>query len=297
MKARLPAFLGLILLGTLLSSVLILFEAGRNLPPTAAPLFELLGKPLKTADAALTRILPIDEVDEAELGNAIALRYEVYRDESDPDQKYVESLVRHLSRDSHRGFEYRVFILPNPAPNASAAPGGVLFVTSGLLKMVETESELVSVLGHEIGHVELGHCIDLVRFQLLADKVEARPLGEIADLAVGIMLRPSFSKTQEADADAYGFRMLLKENYNPFGMANAFQKLAERNPDDMESGNPLDEYYRSHPSSTLRARRYRTEATQASIKRYYIGRRNLEERVSRYDAEYPEEWLGTSEED
>ena len=64
MKARLPAFLGLILLGTLLSSVLILFEAGRNLPPTAAPLFELLGKPLKTADAALTRILPIDEVDE-----------------------------------------------------------------------------------------------------------------------------------------------------------------------------------------------------------------------------------------
>ncbi len=292
MNLRLISFLSLIICGTLLSVALAVFEAGQNLPPTAAPLFELMGKPLKTADATLTRILPIDDVDEAELGNAIALRYEAYRDKSDPDQIYLENLVRNLSRDREKGFEYRVFILPYSSPNAAAAPGGVLFVTGGLLKMVESESELVSVLGHEIGHVELGHCMDLVRFQLLAEKMEARPLGEIADLAVGIMLLPSFSKTQEADADRYGFQMLIKESYNPFGMANAFEKLAALDPDAMESANPLTEYFRSHPYSILRAERYRSEATQADLERYYVGERNLKERISRFETEYPDEWLG-----
>ncbi|MEQ8353580.1 MAG: M48 family metallopeptidase [Leptospiraceae bacterium] len=296
MPVRFFAFIAILVSGIFLSAGLF-FTRERQLPPTAAPLFELLGKPLKTADVALTRILPINEVDEAELGNAIALRYEAYRDPDNPDQKYLESLVRSLSQNNEKGFNYRVFILPYSSPNAAAAPGGVLFVTSGLLELVETESELVSVLGHEIGHVELSHCMDMVRFQLLAQKIEARPLGEIADLSVGILLRPSFSKTQEGDADLYGYQMLIRENYNPFGMANAFDKLASLNPDEMEESNPLKEYFRSHPYSRLRAERFRAEARSSEVERYYIGKKNLQERLSRYETEYPEEWEGEKEVD
>ncbi|MCB1171196.1 MAG: M48 family metallopeptidase [Leptospiraceae bacterium] len=282
-------FLALLMVGgVVLIAWIALTDAGRNLPPTAAPLFELLGKPLKTADVVLTRAVLIDDVDEKKLGDAIALRYESYRDEEDPDWKYLQDLVSHLSRNRRKGFEYRVFLLPDHFPNAAAAPGGVLFVTRGLLDLVESESELVAVLGHEIGHVELSHCMDMVRFELLARKMGATPLGELADMAVGIILRPSFSKTQEADADAYGFRMLLAEGYNPFGMANSFQKLADLEADPSRS--PIEEYFMSHPYSHLRAEKYRSEAKQAEIKDYYIGQMNLEQRKSRYEEEFPKEW-------
>lgn len=291
MTIRNIALLALAIAGIALSVIIGLFQPDKNLPPTAAPLFELMGKPLKTADRALTRVLPISDLDERELGEAIALRYASYRDEGVPEQKYLDELVQALTRNNEKGFEYRVFILPSSVPNAAAAPGGVLFVTSGLLTMVETESELVSILGHEIGHVELSHCMDMVRFQLLAQKIDSRPLGEIADIAVGIMLRPSFSKTQEADADRYGFGVLIREAYNPFGMANAFDKLAALDPSSMDRANPLYEYFMSHPYSKLRADRYRAEARQAELESYYVGKLNLEEKLSRFSQEYEKEWV------
>ncbi|MCB1137737.1 MAG: M48 family metallopeptidase [Leptospiraceae bacterium] len=282
-------FLALLMFGGAVLITWIAFsDTGSKLPPTAAPLFELLGKPLKTADVVLTRAVLIDDLDEKKLGDAIALRYESYRDEKDPDWKYLQNLVSHLSENNKKGFEYRVFLLPDSFPNAAAAPGGVLFVSRGMLDLVESESELVAVLGHEIGHVELSHCMDMVRFELLARKMGATPLGELADLAVHIILSPSFSKTQEADADAYGFRMLLVQRYNPFGMANSFQKLADLVPD--ASRSPIEEYFMSHPYSHLRAEKYRSEAKQAEVDEYYIGEANLRLRQSRHEKEFPGEW-------
>ena len=57
-----------------------------------------------------------------------------------------------------------------PMPNAFALPGGVIIVTGGLLKTLKSEAELAAVLSHEMGHIELSHCLDTVRFQLLARK-------------------------------------------------------------------------------------------------------------------------------
>lgn len=250
-----------------------------------------MGKPLKTADVILTRSLPVDSLDEKQLGDAIALRYQSYSDPDSPDWKYLNSLIHELSRSVDSKFEYRVFLLPDPWPNAAAAPGGVLFVTSGMLEMVETESELVSVIGHEIGHVELGHCMDMVRFELLSRKLGLAPLGELADLAVAISLRPGFSKTMEADADRYGFRLLLQHNYNPFGMANAFDRLAEKSASEPVLQSPMYEYFMSHPYSHHRAERYRTEARLSLPHRYYIGKKNLKSRTSRFEEEYAQEWV------
>ena len=71
MTIRNIALLALAIAGIALSVIIGLFQPDKNLPPTAAPLFELMGKPLKTADRALTRVLPISDLDERELGEAI----------------------------------------------------------------------------------------------------------------------------------------------------------------------------------------------------------------------------------
>ncbi|MCB1304665.1 MAG: M48 family metalloprotease [Leptospiraceae bacterium] len=287
---RAGAGLAIILTGCLLVFGIARFGGKQALPPTAAPLFELLGKPIKTADVALTKVLPIDDVDEKELGDAIAARYISYGEDS-PERLYVQDLVTNLTKNNGKGFQYRAYIMEYPEPNAMAMPGGVLFVTRGLLDMVQSESELVAVLGHEIGHVELSHCMDMVRFELLNRKMHGRMLGELADVAVQVMLTPAFSKTQEADADAYGFQVLVREKYDPFGMERTFDRLADLSSSEQrQSMDPVSEYFMSHPYSHLRARKYESEAKLVELDRFYLGEMNLKDLTSRYKEEYPKEW-------
>jgi len=59
-------------------------------------------------------------------------------------------------------------------------PSGVILVTKGLLETMQSESELVSILAHELGHIERGHCFDVVKYELLARKIKSEKLGELA---------------------------------------------------------------------------------------------------------------------
>ncbi len=52
---------------------------------------------------------------------------------------------------------YKFFILDIDEPNAYSCPGGIVFITLGMLKMIETEAELACVLAHEIAHVARHH--------------------------------------------------------------------------------------------------------------------------------------------
>src|SRR5690606_42162837 len=56
----------------------------------------------------------------------------------------------------------------DPTPNAFALPGGFIFVTRGLLGLMNSEAQLASVLGHEIGHVTARHSVSLISRQQLA---------------------------------------------------------------------------------------------------------------------------------
>ncbi|TGK21209.1 peptidase M48 [Leptospira fluminis] len=285
-------FLLLILSGACLAIFVSVFKIGVEKPATLAPMFQLLGKPLKTLDRGLTKVLPISDLDEKQLGDAIAERYSSYgENEQNPDLAYLRSLVARLSEGNKKGFHYRILILETGEANAFAMPGGVLFVTSGLLGTVQSESELVSVIGHEIGHVELSHCMDGVRFALLSRKIDAAGLGELADLAVGILLKPGFSKNQEDEADEYGYKVLLREGYDPFAMGKTFQNLKESIGGEEKTESPVGEYFMTHPYLDLRSEKFREKAKRAKKGKYYIGIRNLSDRICRFDSEYESEFV------
>ncbi len=250
--------------GIALVAVLSIKRIDTPLPASLAPAFQLLGTPVMALDHLVTRVIPIDDVDEREFGELLRARYDRQVDPDDPDYLYVNDLMERLAVRAGKPFEYRVYILNWSMPNAMALPGGVILVTTGLLEVLNSEAELVAVLAHELGHIERGHCLDAVKFRILADKVGARHFGQIVDSGVRILSGHSFSKTQEDDADEYAYTVLLDGRYDPAALGMAFASLLEdqrgraRRPS--RGVNPFRDYFSSHPPLEIREAEFRERA-------------------------------------
>jgi predicted Zn-dependent protease len=75
--------------------------------------------------------------------------------------RYVQEFGVRLAATSGRpGLPWTFRILDDPGVNAFAFPGGVVYVTRGMLAYLNSEAQLAGVLGHEIGHVAAGHAVD-----------------------------------------------------------------------------------------------------------------------------------------
>lgn len=116
-------------------------------------------------------------------------------------------------------------------------------VTKGLMRVLDTEDEIAGVLGHEIGHIRLGHYeggnLPAVR----------KVLGINSDIhSVGKSMagEESFSIKEEYCADCYGTSLLKKARYNPRGLYNALKKIDDRDPERERNG------FNSHPVSRER---------------------------------------------
>lgn len=285
--------LGVLLLGGILLSVLLsLRGVDTPLPSSLAPAFQLLGMPVKSVDHLVTRVIPVNDLDEREFGDIYRAQYDAQTPADDPDFVYLNDLMRHMVAAATKPFDYRVYPIHDSDPNAMALPGGVILVTTGLLEVLQSEAELVAVLGHELGHIEQGHCMDAVKFSLLATKVGAPTFGEIADFAVRLLMSHSFSKTQEDQADEYAYTLLLSSPYDSRGAGGAFTSLlryvnrsgpgAGRG----RSADPIRDYFLSHPPLEIRAAKFR-ERAEAWWRRNpnasrQLGERNLRDRVSIY---------------
>jgi Zn-dependent protease with chaperone function len=96
--------------------------------------------------------------------------------------------VLHSWPEPLKGYEYRILIYKSSEPNAMAIPGGNLYVSTGLLNMLEDRNEFKAILAHEIAHVERRHCL---REYYLRQKSEAYVLlgavfaGAVTTLAGG----------------------------------------------------------------------------------------------------------------
>ncbi len=295
------AFLALLcFVGGGLIATLSFFQATTPLRASFVPAFQLLGHSTKVVDGLIARVMPIDAVDEADLGNVIANGYARTSNTSDPAYLYVNDLVQHQAAMMKRPFSYRVFILNSPQPNAMALPGGVILVTRGLLATLQTEAELMAVLAHELGHVELGHCFDQVKFELLARKLTRASYGHIADVAVNLLLQHSFSKTLEDQADEYAYALLVQTSYDPRGVGGAFDRLLQAQGGGARQtshANPIRDYWLSHPPLPLRKDKFAQRAdvwwqlNPAACR--FTGVANLAQRRSFYAGlQASKEWTG-----
>ena len=296
--------LGILLAGGISLAVSLAVVGARSpLPSTLTSLFQIVGIPVKLVDRSVSRVIPVSSIDERELGEAIRTAREAAqppRGYPDWDQLYLDAVLPAAAAHARKPFSYRVFVVDASVPNAMAMPGGVLVVTRGLLDVLQSEDEVVAVLAHEVGHVELGHCFDSVRFELLGRKIGHGAMGMFADIAAYVMAGHAFSKTQEDEADTYAWQVLVASDYSPAGAAAAFESLkawADRQgrPVEAPGASLFRDYFASHPPLEIRAAKFRAQAQRwraahRDVSRY-VGRRNLKERSARASgAAYDGEW-------
>ncbi|QIB36278.1 M48 family metalloprotease [Ancylobacter pratisalsi] len=140
-------------------------------------------------------------------------------------QAMIQNTVTRLVAASERpDLNYRVTILNSPAINAFALPNGSLYVTRGLLALASDDSELASVLSHEMAHVIANHAATredqmkqaVLVSRVISDVVNDADLGALA-LARSRISLASFSRGQELEADAIGVGISARAGFDPYG--------------------------------------------------------------------------------
>lgn len=140
--------------------------------------------------------------------------------------RYVNLVGLALVRKARRkDVSWRFAVLNTLDVNAYASPGGFIFVTKGLVKMCEDESELAAVLAHEIQHVDRKHALTALRRNNLIE-AGSEWLKKDLDIAsrfiIGQMER-GFDKGDELEADRHGILLLAKAGYDPTGLPRALE--------------------------------------------------------------------------
>jgi len=263
-KTRLIFLASVMTSGALLTAMFLILGTRPPMESTLSPAFQLFGKSTASMSRALTRIVPVNEIDEREFGVSISDRYASAESAGTKEHVYVNCVLKSVAALAKKPFRYRAYVIDNPHPNAFAMPGGVIFVTKKLLSTLKSESELAAILAHETGHIELSHCLDAVRFELAAKKIGRATAGKLADLAVNLLLRHSYSKTQEDEADSYAYRLILETRYDPCGLAGAFASLSASGsaPPEKREADLIRDYANSHPPLALRREKYGEKAGQ-----------------------------------
>ena len=297
MKPRL-VFLSILLVTGIVIGVVLFVERTRSpLPPTMTSAFQIFGETVRVADRLAGRLMPVSDFDEAELGQALK---SFYVQEPTETSVYVNELLNMVAARGQKDFGYEAHVVPSPYPNAMALPGGIIFVTEGLLETLGSESQLAAVLAHEVGHVELSHCVDRVKYEITARKLGVMSLGAIADMTVRLMLSHAFSKTQEHEADMYAWTWLRHSRYDPRGIGESFDALNNFNAQQGYDPGLLRDYFTSHPPLEVRSQEFTERADrwwrENRANKRYVGKENLESlQPLGHGPGLPEEWISGSD--
>lgn len=176
-----------------------------------------------------------------------------------PASRYVnglgQQLVANLPADKRRITNYTFQVVNDGNVNAFATMGGFVYINSGLMAFAETEAELVSVIGHEMGHIIDRHAIRRIKSQAIQQGLLAAAgidRDQIVNLGVNVALTLPNSRKHETEADVTGLNVMRSGNYYPPGMPAFMDKLAQQS----RGGIQLN-ILRTHPAPADRANHLR----------------------------------------
>ncbi len=145
-------------------------------------------------------------------------------------QKLVSNLENPL-------FQYQFKIVPDVSPNAFALPGGYIYITTGIIPLLETEDELACVLGHEIIHSNNRHTIRQAKKSILPKILEIpgnllgvinKDIGRLVNApikATNSLIFASYSRKFETEADDEGVKLAAKTGYDPTQLPKVLTRM------------------------------------------------------------------------
>ena len=221
--------------------------------------------------------------DEQALGDAFLREIRAYLPllEDTEIVSYVRGLGDRLVAAGDGGDRrFRFFVVDANQVNAFAGPGGVVGINTGLVLLTRNESELASVLAHEIAHVTQNHISRAVE-----DSARTSPLA-IAGLIAGLVLatqnaqagqaavasvlagsvqrRLDFTRQNEKEADRVGTALLAEANFDPRAMPAFFERMQQSNRFYAEP----PEFLSTHPVTVNRIAASRARAEQYPYKQF-----------------------------
>jgi predicted Zn-dependent protease len=197
-------------------------------------------------------------------------------------QQYIQAIGQQLAANSDTPTSpFHFFVVMDPNINAFAGPGGYIGVNSGLILLTEAESELASVMAHEIAHVTQRH---LYRFIEKASKLsiptvaatlaavligtQSPNMAQAALMAVqagNLQFQIDFTREHEKEADRVGMQTLSLANYDPRSMPTFFERLQQST---RFYGKGVPEFLRTHPMSENRVADTRGRAEVYPYRQY-----------------------------
>lgn len=182
---------------------------------------------------------------------------------------YIESLGQRLaaaSNNQERAFHF--FLIDSPEVNAFAGPAGYIGINTGLITVTESESELASVIGHEIAHVTQNHLfrtfdsIQRMSLPATALAITALVIGAAtkqtdAGLAIATGVQAgmaqsqiNFTRAHEEEADSLGIETLSRAGFDPQAMPVFFERMAKATR--LYTSGSLPEFLLTHPVTSNR---------------------------------------------
>lgn len=194
-----------------------------------------------------------------------------------PEAAYVSVVGAKLASAAGLQDQCTFTLVNTDVVNAFAVPGCYIYVTRGLMGIVNSEAELASVLGHELGHIVAAH----------SRRQEERSLWRtLGVLAVGLITGSEqltriagraaefftlrYSRQQEYEADDLGIRYLRQAGYDPYASPDMLDALARQEQYQARTGGhdearSIPEWARTHPLTENRIERARDEAGASGI--------------------------------
>lgn len=157
------------------------------------------------------------------------------------------------------GGNWEVVVFEDKQLNAFALPGNKIGIYTGLVDLVDNQSQLAAVVGHEISHVLLHHGNErmsqkaAVLGTVALIQAAARPETLLGQKALGLLgvgaqygIIMPFSRAHESEADLYGLELMAKAGFDPRESIKLWQKMEQA------AGGKVPEFLSTHPSHSTR---------------------------------------------
>ncbi len=214
------------------------------------------------------------------VGAVIINKYKPYHNKR--ANAYINLLGQTLAKasDMPETFNgYHFLILDSDEINAFATPGGLIFITRGMLRCCRNEDAVAAVLAHEIGHVQLKHGLQAIKKSRITSALVtigtegAKTFGKedlasltatfedsISDITAALV-NNGYSRKFERQADIAAVTILKRVGYDPNGLVNMLKMMDKK----LKPGSP--DFAKTHPSPASRI-----ADIQKDIERYAGGK-------------------------
>ncbi len=231
-------------------------------------------KILTGAVSVLGSTSEIDYKSERTIGESLALegfrRYGLPV-KSDALQMYVNLVGTAVAKNSDRPeIPYNFVVVDSPLQNAFSCPGGIIFISSGLLKTIKSEDQLAGILAHEVAHVGHKHALKSIQRaqffngvgKITSATMEGQKGKQFEDMIGGLqdtLFDKGLDQNMEFEADTSAMETAYRTGYDPGGLIQVLEELKRIQSASTQKGS----WFSTHPPL-----RQRIQKCEVQLRRY-----------------------------